>query len=244
MIKALRAGGLSRHGMKPRLAFLGFGILGAVGLSACSGDDRPKPPHPIVSPNAEILGVKHPQDRPDTCANALIIWFHRVDTNHDGKIDHAEFVADAEHWFQVVDADHNGFAEPAETAAIHAKLMPWDQAKEERDREEEEAMLLEQQQSAEDAARERQRRDRLGYPSDKNASPRRQPGVSIDLDPVMAADSNLDNRVSKDEFMAMADRHFDGLDVNHDLYLSQDEVVAKCDADALDWEAAEKNSRR
>ena len=227
-----------------RMAVLGLGMMGLAGLGACSGDDLPKPPHPIFSPNAEILAVKRPQDSPQTCPNTLIAWFHRVDTNHDSRIDHDEFVADADHWFSVVDVDHDGFAEPAETAAIHAKIMPWDQAKADRDREEEEAILRDQM-DAEARAREQPQRDRMGNPLPAaNYPTRRRPGVSIDLDPVMAADANLDNRVSKDEFMAMADRHFDALDTNHDGFLSQAEVVAKCAADELDWAAAEENSRR
>lgn len=244
MIKALRAGRIIRHITMRQMAFFGLGAMGLAGLSACSGDDLPKPPHPIFSPNAEILAVKHPQDSSQTCPNTLIAWFHRVDTNHDGRIDHDEFLADADHWFSVVDVDHDGFAEPSETAAIHAKIMPWDQAKADRDREEEEAALRDQM-DAEARAREQPQRDRTGKPlPPAQYSTRRRPGVSIDLDPVMAADANLDNRVSKDEFMAMADRHFDQLDVNHDGFLSQDEVVAKCTADERDWEAAEANSRR
>jgi len=219
-------------------------MLVVFGLAACGGNDRPPAPHPIFSPNAEILAVKQPQDKLDVCTNALIAWFRRVDTNHDGRIDHDEFVADADRWFSVVDADHDGFAEPAETAAIHAKVMPWDQAKEDRDRDEEAAMLREQQDD-EARAREQPQRDRMGnqIPFQKS-TPRRQVGVSIDLDPIMAADTNLDNKVSKDEFMAMADRHFDALDVKRDGMLTQDEVAAKCSADEKDWEAAEANSRR
>jgi hypothetical protein len=90
-------------------------MLVVFGLAACGGNDRPPAPHPIFSPNAEILAVKQPQDKLDVCTNALIAWFRRVDTNHDGRIDHDEFVADADRWFSVVDADHDGFAEPAET---------------------------------------------------------------------------------------------------------------------------------
>ena len=244
MVEALRAGRIIRHIAIRRMAFFGLGILGLAGLPACSGEDLPKPPHPIFSPNAEILAVKRPQDSPQTCPNTLIAWFHRVDTNHDGRIDHDEFMADAERWFSVVDADHDGFAEPSETAKIHAKIMPWDQEKADRDREEEEAALREQM-DAEAQAREQPQRDRMGNPIPfQKSSPRRRPGVSIDLDPVMAADANLDNRVSKEEFMAMAERHFVQYDLNHDGFLSQDEVVAKCEADERDWEAAEENSRR
>ena len=62
---------------------------------------------PVISPNSEplsggILG------RPD-CDEALAKWFDRIDTNHDGVIDGAEFLADARAQFARMDLDHDGF---------------------------------------------------------------------------------------------------------------------------------------
>jgi len=46
--------------------------------------------------------------RPD-CDEALAKWFDRVDTNHDGVIDRAEFLADAGAQFARMDLDHDGY---------------------------------------------------------------------------------------------------------------------------------------
>jgi hypothetical protein len=47
-------------------------------------------------------------------------------------------------------------------------------------------------------------------------------------DPVMSADTNLDNKVTLEEFMTYAQKKFLELDSNHDGVLSRDEVLARC----------------
>ncbi len=46
----------------------------------------------------------------------------------------------------------------------------------------------------------------------------------------MSADTNLDNKVTPEEFMAYARKKFLELDSNHDGTLSRDEVLARCGA--------------
>jgi hypothetical protein len=47
-------------------------------------------------------------------------------------------------------------------------------------------------------------------------------------DPVMLADTGLRNRVTRDEFMAYAQRNFATLDHHHDGRLERYEVLAAC----------------
>jgi Ca2+-binding EF-hand superfamily protein len=57
----------------------------------------------------------------------------------------------------------------------------------------------------------------------------RGPAPELDLpDPVMMADVGLQNRVTRDEFMAYARRNFASLDTKGDGRLDRDEVLATC----------------
>lgn len=51
-------------------------------------------------------------------------WFKQADRNGDGKIDHAEFTADAEAFFKVLDLNRDGFLSPYEIAVYEGKIAP------------------------------------------------------------------------------------------------------------------------
>ncbi len=60
-------------------------------------------------------------------------------------------------------------------------------------------------------------------------TPARGPPPQEDVeDPVMVADTNLRNRVTRDDFLAYARRNFASLDRNHDGTLDRAEVLAAC----------------
>jgi Ca2+-binding EF-hand superfamily protein len=46
----------------------------------------------------------------------------RLDTDHDGKISHAEAIAQAEARFAKMDTNHDGFIDKAEMAALHERM--------------------------------------------------------------------------------------------------------------------------
>lgn len=93
-------------------------------LGGCGTFDRmmnpppPMAPARLFSPNGEPLSggpLGHP-----ACRDAMSRWFDRVDTNHDGFIDRAEFRADAERQFKAMDLDHDGEITPDELARYRA----------------------------------------------------------------------------------------------------------------------------
>ena len=89
-------------------------LLLLAGCSRFGGRDRPEDTGPIYSPNGEPLNggaLGHP-----SCAAAMAQWFDRVDANHDGAIDRAEFLADAARQFAAMDLDHDGVITPSELA--------------------------------------------------------------------------------------------------------------------------------
>jgi hypothetical protein len=99
-------------------------VLALLALAACGKLDRMMDPPPptaparIFSPNGEPLRggpLGHP-----ACRDALSRWFERVDTNHDGFVDRAEFRADAARQFKIMDLDHDGEITPDELARYRA----------------------------------------------------------------------------------------------------------------------------
>jgi Ca2+-binding EF-hand superfamily protein len=70
----------------------------------------------FVSPSGEPY-------RPSAAApNPFEAWFARVDTNHDGRIDRAEFRADAIQFFKLLDTNHDGVIDGFEVAAYEKNV--------------------------------------------------------------------------------------------------------------------------
>lgn len=178
--------------------------LTLVALGACSYFDKPPreaKPGPIYSPNGEPLSGG-PLGEPK-CEDAMRRWFAAVDTNHDGAIDAAEFLADARRQFAAMDIERTGILTPAVLAQYRAPYIAEHQREDARD------------------ADERERDDR----SDRE----RGPPVGKDrADPVMIADVNLRNRVTLDDFLASARRNFAALDEKKDGRLSPEDAIASC----------------
>jgi hypothetical protein len=51
-------------------------------------------------------------------------WFKQVDTNGDGRIDHAEFLADAKAFFEKLDLNGDGVLEPLEVTVYEQRVAP------------------------------------------------------------------------------------------------------------------------
>jgi len=134
-----------------------------------------------------------------SCADALGRWFDRVDANHDGAIDLREFLADAARQFAAMDLDKDGVITPAELSQYRAPFAEAPQVQEEQPRRDERGREL------------------------------RAPAPAVDrADPVMLADTGLRNRVTRAEFLALANRTFVALDASHDGRLTRDEAARSC----------------
>jgi hypothetical protein len=182
-----------------------FAVLALVALGGCGGDQpREAKPGPLYSPNGEPLSGGSLGD--PKCDDAMRRWFGKVDTDHAGTIDAAEFLADARRQFAAMDIEKTGALTPAVLAKYRAPYIADRPRKEARD------------DSGDDDQQARDRRDReTGPPMEKDRA-----------DPVMIADVNLRNRVTLDDFLALARRNFASLDTNKDGRLSLDEVLASC----------------
>jgi hypothetical protein len=175
----------------------------------------------------------------------VALWFKQADLNHDGMIDRAEFRADHAGFFDALDGDGNGVLEGPELAFYEQRVAPDILGPDAialiaaPDRMGARLILAQIGQSPEGshsggagAHGYQGPGGALGAPDDLG-SRRRAPkqlvgaaayGLLAEPEPVRAADTNLDGRVTKAEFLAAADRRFKLLDKRKDGKLTLDEL--------------------
>jgi hypothetical protein len=78
----------------------------------------PGTPQTFVSPMGEPFRAAAGQPYPSA------VWVAAADANHDGAIDRAEFLADAQRFFRTLDTDHEGRLTPEEIIAYEANVAP------------------------------------------------------------------------------------------------------------------------
>lgn len=75
-------------------------------------------PSLFISPSGQPFRAAAGQPYP------VVVWFAQVDKNGDGRIDRAEFRADAEAFFRTLDANHDGVIDPFEVQAYENQVVP------------------------------------------------------------------------------------------------------------------------
>jgi hypothetical protein len=182
-------------------------------------------------------------------AYPVVLWFRQADLNHDGVIDKTEFRADHAGFFDALDPDRRGYLDGADVAYYEHRvapdlfgperislLLPPDAGPDHMG-----AKLIRVQGRLSGA---------LGNPNNPQDQPmsgiegaqgpasglgarRKTPKdlvgaqaytLLIEAEPLSSADTNLDGRITKAEFMAAADRRFALLDKRHDGRLTLDEL--------------------
>ena len=146
-------------------------------------------------------------------------WFAQADRNGDGRIDRAEFRADAEAFFRVLDKNRDGVIDGFEIASYEQDMVPeilgayraW-------------SAPTDAPQGEEHATRHGRRGAARG--DDDSAGGAEVLGgaspyeLTPDPEPVAAADRSLSGRISLADFLAVADQRFDRLDSKHLGYLT------------------------
>jgi hypothetical protein len=196
----------------------------------------------------------------------LFAWFKATDTDHDGSIDLAEFRADHQGFFEALDQDHNGVLESAEISFYEKRVAPdvlMGQLFGAQDRRPAAHRLWggeivrAQFPSGGGLPTSPMQPQVFSPPGAQGPGPSlgatrnpRQPLVGAaayallnDPEPVSSADSNLDGRVTKAEFLAAADRRFKRLDRNGDGKLTIEELP-KPQAQVLAEAEAKKKSKK
>lgn len=153
----------------------------------------------------------------------VVDWFNAADTNHDGKISHDEFVADAMKFFAVLDVNHDGYINSPENTRYENQIAP-------------EILRIDPRiqqptnyTSKPDSDMDPSASDDQGGSSGndkyfKQIQGASQYGLIDEPQPIRAADANFDFRVSKDEWLAATNQRFNILDRNGDGFLTLDEL--------------------
>ncbi|HUO22788.1 MAG TPA: hypothetical protein VMU59_09770 [Caulobacteraceae bacterium] len=131
---------------------------------------------------------------PVTDPYPVVKWFARMDKKGDGKVDIDEFRADAMHVFDALDRDHDGLLDSGEIHAYEGYLVP--------------IVTQVNPLGGETAA-------------DQGASPF---SLFKEPEPITAADRNFDFKITRQEFLDQADRHFHTLDKGAKGYITLAEL--------------------
>jgi hypothetical protein len=146
------------------------------------------------------------------------LWFAQVDAKHDGKVDRAEFRADAAAFFKVLDRNHDGVIDGFELAWYEHNLVP-------------EILGAYRGGGAGQASAEPREAGGHHEHGGRRGAADRQPdsygiqgAVAYELfpkpEPVAAADLNVDGHITLLEFLKAADQDFDILDPTGRGYLT------------------------
>ena len=220
---------ITRRRLGRGLAAAGLvGAFGALGAPA-RADDEDAPPNVFISPCGKPFRAKITDPYP------VAVWFKEADKNGDGKLDRAEFLADAEAFFKVLDANGDGVIDSREIARYERGIAPEILGF---------TVRIGERRGAAGLSGARIWRVQMGGgqmggagqidPGGGGDAPEVRPPHDIDEfnqgaspygffaepEPVMAADENLDGLIRKPAFLRLAGRHFERLDPNGDGYLT------------------------
>jgi len=203
------------------LPLIGLAAAGLIGAAPPAEDGLPY--NVFISPCGQPFRARRGDDYP------VVNWFRQADRNGDGKLDHAEFVADAAAFFQILDLNADGVIDRYETGVYETKIAPevlgghvqvgwlgegWNSRLGAR-------KWLAQREGPDPGA---------GEPAPGGAPPVKgldESGAGAspfsffpDPEPVAAADINFNGRITKSNFLKLADVHFTALDEDRLGYLT------------------------
>jgi hypothetical protein len=205
-------------------------VLAAIALLAASvahADDGDF--NLFISPSGQ------PFVAPKTEPYPIVAWFNETDANHDGRIDLAEFRADAERFFTVLDRNKDGVLDSLEIAIYEHYYVPEILNPRSSDAG---GLLMRVNLQYGGGGMGGGGRGGMGQidpggGSSDDSTPRQrlntdQGAVHFSLfsapEPVLSADRNLDGFVTLKEFQAQADRHFAVLDVQKRGFFTLDDL--------------------
>lgn len=198
-----------------------FAIIFPLLAAAAQQDSSPivvtaYPWAPFLSPMGRPYRSRSNDDDP------FARWFREADLNHDGYLSPDEVRADALAFFNMLDTDHDGTIGTEELVAYETEVAPEVQVYSNWKRTRQEA-------AADGVGSERPRRrpDRSvdGYQLNGLQGAARYSMLNIP-EPVAGADSDLNGKISRDEFLGAADHRFQLLDTGHQGTLSMESLKA------------------
>jgi hypothetical protein len=185
--------------------------------AASDDDDEDVVPNTFISPCGQPF--RAPRDAPYPVGD----WFKAADKNADGKLDHAEFVADAAAFFAILDADKDGSLNHHEVAVYEQRIAPeiisgpirtsWNGAR---------LWLaqIEHPGSIDPAGEPPDDDFKKPSPIDETSQGAAPYGLLDEPEPVLAADLDLNGLITRKNFLKLADMHFRTLDTTDRGYLT------------------------
>ncbi len=211
-----------------RRQFVRVGISVAMAMSLAptvfAQSDETDPDY--MPPNLFISPAGKPFRAPKGAPYPVVDWFKQADKNGDGKLDHAEFMADCEAFFTFLDFGKNGVIDSYDVSIYEHRVVP---------------EILGFNPSAWNTAGVRLWRVQMGgqnIPTDVDPSgaqpnnPRAPQGLDEtrqgaspysffdEPEPVTAADNTYRGYITKAQFLSLADRHFTDLDEDKQGFLT------------------------
>lgn len=182
---------------------LGAGLAACLIALGCAGavaakDDEAQ--NIYISPSGEPFSAAMSKPYP------IVDWFKRVDANGDGKIDRAEFLADAEQFFKKLDRNGDGVISSEEVYIYEHYIVP--------------EILSGDLQASPGEPVENPDGTTTRPPAQLTNEGAAVFGLFNDPEPVMSADRNFDQRITHKEFIDQAGRHFDRLDAKGQGFLT------------------------
>ena len=200
-----------------------FGLTAAAAIRDDDDDDTPQ--NVFFSPCGQPFRAKPDQPYP------IVQWFKQADHNHDGKIDRAEFLADAAGFFDALDRNKDGVLDSLEVAFYERRIAPEILGFRVLLSENEGAHLWLAQMVEGGAPPSSDSSDDnppkvVADESKQGASPF---GLFFAPEPVTAADLDFSGIITRPNFLKLADLHFTQLDAAGKGYLTLD-TLPKTDA--------------
>ena len=147
---------------------------------------------PMGQPFRSVSGQPYP----------VVQWFKAADADHDGKLDKAEFKADAQAFYAVLDRNRDGLVSDSEIVYYETVLVP--------------------ELNASGQAAEYDTSDKTKLSGElQGAAPY---ALINDAEPVRSADDSFIGRLTLKAFLARADHNFDVLDERGRGYLVLEEL--------------------
>jgi Ca2+-binding EF-hand superfamily protein len=217
---------------------LGAPLLAAAMIAASAGSGRAVPPASgppqraslFISPAGQPFRAGPGEPYP------VARWFAQADRDGDGKLDRAEFMADAIAFFDSLDKNHDGVIDGFELSAYEQDVAP---------------EILGAYRPPPGGQRMRggqggaKKRDRKAAAGDEEVLGGAAPYELIPLpEPVAAADVNLTGQVTLADFTAAMKRRFDQLDTKGAGYLTLADLPKTPTQQQMIKAAAENHAER
>ncbi len=197
-------------------------------------------------PNVFLSPAGKPWRAPIGQPYPVAAWFAAADTDHDGKLTLEEFRKDAEVFFHELDANHDGIVDGFEVQAYEQKIAPEILPRVEG---------LAAGEGMDLSLGRGQDRNGGGRPEIGSNGAARRAGASRQAagdritqgaglfsllnepEPVSAADTSFDGKITLKEFLAAADRRFAALDTKNRGYLTLADLPKTPVQEAMEQEA-------